>query len=187
MTTATLTEARVPESSVIHGALPGAHFSDCYEIPDRQPDDPALQTWLDLVVRAPGWTNQLMALRNRAVRLVGLKDLGHIGDLGTGAARCDASNYRCGDRVGIFEIRHLSPHEVVLGQDDRHLNVQVSLYKHPHENQAVLTLTTVVHIHNAMGRLYMALVTPFHKLIVRSMLARAANLSPHSNDHLAPR
>ena len=64
--------------------------------------------------------------------------------------------------------------EVVLGQDDKHLDVQVSLSKHRRgDAPATLAVSTVVHIHNALGQAYMAVVTPFHRRIVRAMLPKA--------------
>lgn len=171
MTGPRITCTRVPDDSMVSAALPGAHYADCYVTADPHPETSALQAWLDGVARTPGWIDALMALRNRAVRLVGLKDLGA---LGPGALRRDAASYRCGDRVGIFEIWHLSPDEVVMGQKDRHLDVRVSLCKRRHFGEPVLAQSTVVHVHNALGRLYMAVVTPFHRRIARTMLARLA-------------
>lgn len=174
--------AAIPSTSVIYPTLPDADFSDCYETPDPQPDTAALQLWLDMVRQTPDWINRLMALRNRIVLLGGLKDLGHLGDLGPDGHCQDARHYQCGDRVGIFELRHTSNTEVVMGQDDRHLNVQVSLLKRQHDGQAVLCLSTVVHIHNAMGHAYMAVVKPFHKQIAQSMMARVTLLAPPTRD-----
>ena len=77
--------------------------------------------------------------------------------------------------MGIFLIRHLSDTEVVMGQDDKHLDVQVSLTKHGQPGSApTIIISTVVHIHNTLGHAYMAVITPFHRLIVRSMLQRLA-------------
>ena len=42
--------------------------------------------------------------------------------------------------------------------------------------QARLTLSTVVHCHNRLGRVYLFVIAPFHRLIVRSGLRRAARL-----------
>jgi len=33
-------------------------------------------------------------------------------------------------------------------------------------------LSTVVHIHNTLGHVYMAVITPFHRRIVRAMMQR---------------
>ena len=172
---ATVKSIAIPPGTAIHAALPGAQFFDAYEVADLHPTRTALQTWLDVVARTPRWTQQLMALRNRLVRLVGLKDLGQLHDAhppASGHAPSDAGSYR----VGIFLIRHLSDTEVVLGQDDKHLDVQVSLSKHRRgDAPATLAVSTVVHIHNALGQTYMAVVTPFHRRIVRAMLQRLAS------------
>ena len=74
-----------------------------------------------------------------------------------------------GDRVGIFRIRHLSDTEVVMGQDDKHLDVQVSICKQPAAPGTAprVVLSTVVHIHNTLGHAYMAVITPIHRVIAR--------------------
>lgn len=176
---ATVRSVGIPPGTAIHAALPGAHFFDAYKVADPHPARTALQTWLDVMARTPRWTQQLMALRNRLVRLVGLKDLGQLHDAhppASGHAPSDAGSYRVGDRVGIFLIRHLSDTEVVLGQNDKHLDVQVSLTQHAHASgPAMVVVSTVVHIHNALGHVYMAVVTPFHRRIVRAMLQRLAD------------
>ncbi|CAN7620703.1 DUF2867 domain-containing protein [Acidovorax sp. LjRoot194] len=181
-TTATLRTVHavpLPEGTVIHAALPGAQYADAYQTPDPHPNASALQAWLDMVARTPHWTRALMAVRNRLVRLVGLKDVGQLHDVhdqrsGPHADPRNAASYRQGDRVGIFILRHLGEREVVMGQDDKHLDVQVSLCKRLVAGQPMLVLSTVVHIHNTLGHAYMAVITPFHCAIVRSMLRRVA-------------
>ena len=178
----------LPEGTVIHAALPHAQYADAYQTPDPHPGTSARQAWLDVVARTPGWTQALMAVRNKLVRLVGLKDLGqlhHVHDAhgqraSPHADPRSAASYRQGDRVGIFIIRHLGEREVVMGQDDKHLDVQVSLCKRLVDGQPMLVLSTVVHIHNALGHTYMAVVTPFHRTIVQSMLRRVAAAPVHT-------
>lgn len=164
----TVRATAIPSGSVIAMHLPGAQFSDCFETADPFPDTSALQSWLDMVARTPGWMRALMALRNRLVRMVGLKDVGQLHD----GTRRTTAGYRLGDQVSFFEIRHLGEHEVVMGADDLHLNVLVSLHKRMQDGQAVLAISSVVHIHNALGHTYMAVVAPFHRRVVRTLLAR---------------
>ena len=186
MTAVHIVETALPADSQIRLALPGADFSDCYETLDPCPASLPMQAWLDTVARTPLWARQLMALRNQAVRLVGLKALGGIGQLDAQARRKQAGDFQVGDRVGIFKIRHLGLHEVVMGQDDRHLDVQVSLCKHLRQgadgrDEPMLALGTVVHIHNTLGHVYMGVITPFHRLIARSMLqAGVQAMSAHA-------
>jgi hypothetical protein len=110
----------------------------------------------------------LMGLRNRVVRLVGLKDLGGLAARQPGKP---VEAYRIGDRVGIFTLEQQRPGELVLGDDDKHLHVRLSLLRLAQpDGGSRLALSTVVHEHNRLGRLYMALVGPAHSLIVPLML-----------------
>ncbi|MES2608908.1 MAG: DUF2867 domain-containing protein [Pseudomonadota bacterium] len=164
----TVRATAIPSGSVVAMHLPGAQFFDCFETADPFPDTSALQTWLDMVARTPGWMRALMALRNRLVRMVGLKDVGQLHD----GTRRTTAGYRVGDQVSFFEIRHLGEREVVMGANDLHLNVHVSLHKRMQDGQAMLSISSVVHIHNALGHAYMAVVAPFHRRVVRALLAR---------------
>lgn len=176
-------ETQVPAGTAIHATLLGADFADAYEAPDGHSPRTALQTWLDVVARAPRWTQHLMALRNRLVQVAGLQGLGQLHDLyapASGAPAQNADSYCVGDRVGIFHIRYLSDTEVVMGQNDKHLNVQVSLSRHAGPGRPpTVVVATVVHIHNRLGQAYMAIVTPFHRRIVRAMLQQLHTPVPH--------
>lgn len=167
-----LVKTAVPAGSFIHATLPGAHFADCYQMDDLWPDKDALQTYLHLVGRTPGWMNALMVMRNQAVRLVGLK---HLGAMAAPDASRPASSYQLGQRVGIFSLLHRQANEAVLCDDDKHLRVEVSLVKHVVDGASKVSFSTVVHIHNRLGRAYMAVVGPAHSVIVPLMLAQVSH------------
>lgn len=105
------------------------------------------------------------------VRFAGLKDLGGLGELSPSKP---ASDYAPGDRVGIFTLISNSPNEALLGDRDKHLDVVLSVYKHPSGQGGVqsISVITVVHIHNLLGRIYMLPVTPLHRLIAPAVLTR---------------
>lgn len=164
----TLSKIAVPAQSVLAPSLATADFADCYLLPDPDPQAPLLQSWLNLSTRTPAWMAALMGLRNRVVRLVGLKDLGGLAARQPGKP---AEAYRIGDRVGIFTLEQQRPGELVLGDDDKHLHVRLSLLRLAQpDGGSRLALSTVVHEHNRLGRLYMAVVGPAHSLIVPLML-----------------
>ena len=94
-------------------------------------------------------------------------------------AQRQPSSYRVGDRAGIFRVHALSDSEVVLGDSDRHLDVQVSLMRLPGPEGApsgtfTAAMSTVVHVHNALGRIYMLGVTPAHRVIAPAVVAKLA-------------
>ena len=113
----------------------------------------------------PGWVNGLLWLRNSLVSPLGLK---------TGADLPPATPHPgSGDYVSFFRIEELSSNEAILGEDDRHLDFRVSVLKTAGP-QPLAAISTWVHPHNLGGRLYLLGVLPFHKLIVRRMLANVA-------------
>ena len=79
-----------------------------------------------------------------------------------------------GERIGIFRIYAVSDDEIIVGEDDSHLDFRLSVLRHRDAGRhGSVTLSSVVHCHNGVGRAYILLIRPFHKLIVRRSLARA--------------
>jgi hypothetical protein len=163
----------VPAESQIAQALPDSDFADCYQFDDLWPELNALQTYLTLMTRTPRWMNALMAMRNQVVRLFGLK---HLGGLSAVTQTKPARAHQVGDRVGIFSLRHIQEDEVIVWDNDKHLHVQLSVLKHQVKGKPMVCLSTVVHIHNRLGRCYMAIVGPVHSVIVPRMLAQVAHV-----------
>ncbi len=159
----------VPAESRLTALLTNAYFHDAYELVREFDSASVLELYLDGLKRAPGWINSLMSIRNRMVALVGLKDLGSLAQFEPDKP---PSAYREGDRLGIFSILYLSDQELILGDSDRHLDVQVSVCKLTGKARASVVVSTVVNIKNRLGRVYMLVVTPLHKRIVPAILAR---------------
>jgi len=151
--------SNVPTESAINARLPGAYFYDCYAI--TVPNTSG----------TPLWVNCLMTLRDKVVRLVGLKDFGGLGELDPSKPE---SAYAPGDRVGIFTLISNTDNEALLGNSDKHLDVVLSVFRHPPCSNGVrsISITTGVHVHNLLGRVYMLPVTPLHKLIVPAVINR---------------
>lgn len=174
----TAVPSTVPARSAINASLPGASFYDCYSIDVTGERRTALEYFLMTIRQTPLWVERLMWLRNKAVQLVGLKDLGGMADFNAGKP---ASAYKPGDRVGIFTLISMTDDEMLVGDNDKHLHVDLSLYRHPVTAEGVQTLsiTTVVHVHNWLGRVYMLPVKPMHKLIAPAVFNRIALAQSH--------
>lgn len=114
----------------------------------------------------PKWIDTLFVLRNKIVSRLGLKTSGNVSNREELLRR-----FQCepGEQLGLFKVFHKSEHEVVIGEDDRHLDFRVSLFVSGTVNKT-LTITTTVKFRNEFGRLYFLPVRPFHKLIVPAML-----------------
>jgi hypothetical protein len=159
-----------PQPSLIQPQLAGAYFHDAWCVQAGDPRLSALGQFLKAVRATPRWVDACMSLRNRVVRRLGLKDLGELAEV-PGSRRDE--DYRPGDRVGIFTLFQNTPDEVLLGDRDKHLDVVLSVHRAAPATPGgpvLVTVTTVVHVKNWLGRLYMLPVAPMHKLIAPSVL-----------------
>lgn len=163
-------ETVAPTNSLIVGLLAGSSFHDAWSIESDAIDLPALGHFLAAIEHTPRWVNACMTLRNRVVSRIGLKDLGQLSAVQRGKP---ASEYMPGDRVGIFTLFQITDDEVLLGDKDKHLNVVLSIHRAllPDANAVRVTVTTVVHVKNTLGRLYMLPVKPMHRVITPAVLS----------------
>lgn len=152
----------IEAASVLHAQLPAADFAHACQAPASRQGRSALQAYRDMVATVPGWFDGLMAMRNGGMRLLGMKDLGSLR-----AVRA-VTDPQPGERLGIFTLQQCTQDAIVLEDDDRHLRVQLALQW----RGDLLEVATLVHTHNAFGRLYMLPVAPVHRLIVPHLLRR---------------
>jgi len=137
--------------------LAGAQFADAYAVlvDDRKLD--ARGAAEKMFARNPCWLEGLLRLRNILVSPFGLKTSGEN----------EPSN---GGMIGLFPVLSETSDRLIAGFDDRHLDFRVVVDV---EQGQQVTATTVVKTHNLLGRVYLTVVLPFHRLIVRNMLQRA--------------
>jgi len=119
---------------------------------------------------APAWVERLFSLRNKIVAVFGLKT---SDTLASRKEVLDNFNGDVGEKVGIFKVFDRSAQEIILGEDDLHLNFRVSLLLTSKEkDKQNVSISTTVHFNNWMGKLYFLPVKPFHRLIVPVMLKK---------------
>jgi hypothetical protein len=165
------TPVPIPSESVIAKAYALMDLADAYsiELPSGTSTNPELLARFIFAHQAP-WISRLMTVRDALVAGLGLKTAKHLATL-------DAQSGA--GRLSIFKIYSASPTEVVLGEDDRHLDFRLSVLcssqPSPGEKRH-LVMSTVVHCHNRLGRFYIFLIAPFHRLVVQSSLRSAARV-----------
>lgn len=157
----------IPRNSQIHDYSTNAYFSDCFMTNIPYNGESALELFLSTVNNVPKWVDFLMTLRNEVVEKIGLKNLGKLSEVDVNKP---LESYKKGDRVGIFSIYENSEYEVILEDQDKHLGVKISLFIEPLGQKAKVYLSTVVHVNNMLGKVYMLFVVPIHKIIVPTVL-----------------
>lgn len=163
-----VTRTDVPTESALQPMLAEANFYDAYTAPLNEATLTPVEIFLRTAAATPPWVSRLMSIRNRIVRQLGLKDVGAMDNV----AGKPADTYRIGDRIGIFSIFGITENELLLGIDDRHLDVRVSILN-PRDGSKRYTVSTVVRVHNRLGHLYMAPVGRIHPIVVKALMRRA--------------
>lgn len=139
--------------------LSGAQFIDAFRVEIGAVTVNARDACTRMVLHGPRWIDALLRLRNILVRPFGLKTSGE----GAPAP---------GGLIGLFPVLSETPERLVAGFDDSHLDFRIVVDVTRDAAGRQVTSTTLVRTHNLLGRTYLALIVPFHKLVVRSMMGR---------------
>jgi len=142
--------------------LAGAQFADAFSIAIDNPALDARHAAERMMARQPRWIETLTSLRNILVTPLGLKTSGE-------------SRTAPREMVGIFPIVSQTPDRLVAGFNDKHLDFRVVVDVANSGALRNVTLTTLVLTHNRLGRTYLAIILPFHRLIVPALLRQVAD------------
>lgn len=141
--------------------LPGMQFADAFRIVVAGSKLDARQAAQRMMGRSPRWVERLVALRNALVAPFGLKTSG-------------AGETATKDIIGIFPVLSETPNRLVAGFDDSHLDFRVVVDVNACDNGQQVTATTLVRTNNWLGRIYLMVILPFHRLVVRALLKQVA-------------
>lgn len=141
--------------------LAGAQFVDAFRIAVEGRTLDARNAAQRMMGRSPRWIELLLSLRHALVAPFELKTSGD----GEKAA---------GGLIGIFPVLSETPDRLVAGFDDHHLDFRVVVDVVAAGQGQQVTATTLVRTHNFLGRAYLAIILPFHRLVVRALLRQVA-------------
>ncbi|KFA49971.1 hypothetical protein S40293_10484 [Stachybotrys chartarum IBT 40293] len=177
MATAPVRKVPFPGESRLQPLYKSAYFIDAFAV--TLPRQQATTYKPHAVARAffdnpPAWCSLLMWIRDHIMSMFGVK----------GSTQIQAEAVKRGmDTVSVFPVISSTDKEIILGEDDSHLNFSISIMirdveqptstvKEDDEKETELVSTTVVHCHGWLGRAYLAVIGPFHVFIVKYNLAR---------------
>lgn len=167
MTNASRTGTRVDMDDAGRDAVPD--YIDEFSTVLERDDVEEWEMVAALFHSAPGWFDVLARLRDRIVRVFGLRTASNN-------PRIIPPPYLPGMRMGFFRVIHVIPGEALLGDEDAHLDFRTALRLKRDGGRTWLTVSTVVHTRNRFGRIYLTLVRPVHRLVVPIMLKGMARI-----------
>ncbi|WP_282609232.1 DUF2867 domain-containing protein [Pelagibius sp. Alg239-R121] len=161
----TVRKTKLPDDSGLRRFVEAGDFLDCYTVDTKQTELSIAEITQRIFIGAPRWVELLLALRDLGVRPFGLKT----------TARLPTDNsirksVQPGEAVSFFCVHSISDNEIIVGEDDKHLDFRISVFR-ASRNSSKISLATWVHTHNRLGRIYLRMILRFHVLIVNARLA----------------
>ncbi|MGN8198569.1 DUF2867 domain-containing protein [Salinisphaera sp. RV14] len=162
-------EVPCPDRSLISDWLHDADLADAFMItvPERFASQGILHLTKCVLGHPPIGFRVLITLRDILVAGFGVKTSRYLRD----AAAAEGM-----DHIDFFRVLAVSDNEVIVGEDDRHLDFRgsVLMRRHAESGDAELVATTVARCHNRLGKAYLCVIAPFHRRVIRTNLSRAA-------------
>ena len=159
-------EAQVPQTSSLElGRLKSAYLVDAFQAPLKRRELAITDLFAAIFGHHTASMKAALVARNAVVRVFGLE----VPSLNEILRPHFRAAYMVGDKIGPWNIYHLSDGEIIVGRDNTHLDFRMSLHKGDHD----LTVTTVCNVNNAFGAPYLQLVKPFHRYGVQALLKGA--------------
>ncbi|WP_062060853.1 DUF2867 domain-containing protein [Aquimarina longa] len=150
-----------PQTKGINNALHKVDFTDTFSTTNHKNN---LEEIARLIFETtPTWVSYLFRIRNFIVSFIGLK---------TGIPKDYNTNFKLGGYIGFFSIYTILENEIILGANDKHLNFRVSIFN-SEESKYNIKVATLVEYKNLFGKVYMTIITPFHRIIVKRMVQQA--------------
>lgn len=137
-----LKSENIPAKSTIAKGFGTIDYHDIYSV--AKVTDKSAEEISKELMRLPDWVNILFFIRNRIVGLFGLKT-----DKNT--SKSDT----------FFKLIGNRDEEIIMGEDDKHLNFRASILKD--KTDETISLITVVHYNNVWGRYISFLLNHFIK------------------------
>lgn len=155
----------LPAETSLSSWFARAQLADAYAIrlPAAASSDPAALASAALGSMPPGGS-AIMFVRDMLVRPFGIRTTSAIAQAGRAMRR---------DTIGFFPVLACLPGEIILGEDDRHLDFRISFMVRERGGHRELVWTSVVRTHGLLGNAYLSAVRPFHPFAIKLCLATA--------------
>jgi hypothetical protein len=111
----------------------------------------------------PKWVAILFSIRNHIANLIGLKHE---------IPKDYNEDFKIGGYIKFFRIFNIKEDEIILGANDKHLNFRAIISKTLDASYNI-KVTTLVEYNNRLGKIYMTIVKPFHRIVVKRMVKNA--------------
>jgi len=155
---------QIPDTSLILKDFGEVDYHDTFKI-QLSTTDYAVDDITTAIFKTPQWVSYLLKIRDFIVKPFGLKTSDDI-------ETTIEPYYSIGSRAVFFTVIDRNENEIVMAEDDKHLNFRISVMIEKNGSTCYVYLSTIVRFNNVFGRLYFIPVKPFHRMMIKSDLKK---------------
>lgn len=152
------------KDSALHSFKHPGDFLDCFSVELPHDIRPLTDLAQIVFIELPFWVHILLEIRDIAVSPAGLKTTKNLSK-----NLSFRDTLQVGEQINFLTILSLSEQEIILGEDDKHLDFRIAFRRDDTQSQRI-SLATLVRTHSWFGRTYLRSITPLHNRIVLSRL-----------------
>ena len=158
-----VTEIDFPVETKINGKELNSYYRDSFKVQVNETNLEAKNVYHSIFGFLPKSVQIALSLRNLIVRYFGFS-----------ASNTEMSlpleDIETGKKAGFLIIESVEPSEVICGAYEANMDMWLSVLKLSEQEFAISTL---VNLKTKTGKVYMALVKPFHKLVAKYCIKQA--------------
>ncbi|WP_318412045.1 DUF2867 domain-containing protein [Photobacterium leiognathi] len=156
-------EITFPNSAGISGNEKGRYYRDSFSVNISQQNLNAIDVYYAIFAHLPKPVIIAMKIRNKIMGWLGFS-------AGATEVSLPKEQIATGKQAGFLVFESVSEMEVVAAAYEKNMDMWLSVLKLSEREYAVSTL---VNLKTRSGRLYMAFIKPFHKLVAKFCIAQA--------------
>ena len=162
---------QIPDSSIILNGFGKVDYHDTYKITISTNKYSVDKIASDLFKLTPLF-KYLLKIRDFIVKPFGIKTSDEFKE----AFKTDVeAHYSIGSKAVFFTVIDRNEKEIVMAENDKHLNFKTSVMIEKKEKSTDVYQTTIVQYNNFFGRFYFFFVKPFHRFLIKKDLKKYAN------------
>ncbi|WP_347332906.1 DUF2867 domain-containing protein [Marinimicrobium locisalis] len=158
-----ITEIDFPTETALYGRELGAFYRDSFRVRVRKEALGARQVYHSIFAHLPISVQLALKARNSVVKLVGFSASNTSMSIGL-------EEIQAGQNAGFLTIEAASDVEVVCTAYEKNMDMWLSVLKLSDQEFAISTL---VNMKTGAGKVYMAFIKPFHKLVAQHSINQA--------------
>jgi len=165
----TVLQCEMPPQCAFYPDKATVYYWDAFETSLTQANLSMTRIYLGIFSHLPFWGKWLLVIRNKIVSVFGITgpSSAQLNDVGL------KERYTVGEPIALFTLLSQNESEIVAGGKQKHLDFKVSLLRITEDGVSKIIVTTIVSPHNIFGKMYLFVILPFHRIGVKTLMARA--------------